>query len=169
MFLLPDEGRTVSALGSSVTVKVSGQDTNAAWCLTEFALPARFIETAPPPHIHTREDEAFYVLEGSVTFQLGSRTVKGGPGSLALSPRGELHRFWNPDDCPARMLTMASPAGLDDFFLKLYALLGREGPPDLPAVLALFGEYGMKVPSPPANGDQDPGSRVLTDRTSHAH
>lgn len=138
------EGNTLSAGGSTITVKVSGKATEGAWSLTEFTLPAEFVEQAPPPHVHTREDESFYVLEGVVTFQLGDRIFKASPGSFVFGPRGLVHKFSNPEPQPAKLLVVSSPAGLENFFEELYTVLSVN-PTDGAQIISLFQKYGMQV------------------------
>ena len=67
-----------------------------------------------PLHVHYREDEGFYVLEGSVTIQVGDETVELGPGQHAFGPRDIPHRFTvGPDG--ARMIWVLTPGGFEDF------------------------------------------------------
>ncbi|MBX3388342.1 MAG: cupin domain-containing protein [Phycisphaeraceae bacterium] len=85
----------------------------------------------PPLHMHEREDEAFYVLEGEVTFcigESGDRTGKSGKrvvareGSVVFGPRGTAHTFKNCSQAPARMLVMVNPgANFEAFFAKIGA------------------------------------------------
>lgn len=145
--LLPGEGKAFSAAGQTIILKATGQDTGGAWSLTEFLLPPRLIEAAPPPHVHTREDEAFFVLEGTVTIQSGNRTIKARAGSFVLSPKGAVHTFSNPEAEPARMQVISSPAGLENFFVELFEVL-RIVPPDIPKILETFQKYGMEVKLP---------------------
>ncbi len=63
--------------------------------------PPRFIA---PLHVHHRDDEAWYVLEGSLRFRLGDREVEASAGSAVFGPRGVRHTFWNPGPGPARYL-----------------------------------------------------------------
>jgi hypothetical protein len=73
----------------------------------------------PPPHIHRREDEAFYVLEGQLCFHVDGRDIDGGAGSWGSFARGSLHYFENVSDRPARMLIEVTPAGLEWFSLEV--------------------------------------------------
>ncbi len=148
ILLEPGEGKTITAAGSSITIKVPGEATGGAWSLTEFSLPANWSDQAPPPHVHTREDESFYVMEGTVTFQLGDRIFKGAPGSFVFGPKGIVHKFSNPEPEPAKLLVISSPAGLEHFFEELYELL-KNNPTDLGPIIALFEKYGMQVQPPP--------------------
>jgi mannose-6-phosphate isomerase-like protein (cupin superfamily) len=88
------------------------------------------IETAPgpgagPPLHHHDFDEAFYVMEGELTFQLRDERFRVGPGELAFAPRGVPHTFANLTDAPARQLIVCTPAGFERYFARMAA--EREG------------------------------------------
>jgi mannose-6-phosphate isomerase-like protein (cupin superfamily) len=75
------------------------------------------IEIAPgrelEPHVHAEEDDAFYILEGEMTFVLGDEEVAAPPGTFVLVPPGVEHAFRNDRDRPVRMLNIHAPAGFD--------------------------------------------------------
>ena len=75
------------------------------------------IEIAPgrelEPHVHQAEDDAFYIVEGEMTFRFGDREVKAAPGTFVLVPPGIEHGFRNEQDRPVRMLNIHAPAGFD--------------------------------------------------------
>jgi mannose-6-phosphate isomerase-like protein (cupin superfamily) len=62
-----------------------------------------------PLHLHRSEDEAWYVLEGTLRFQFGKKEFEAGPGSGVLLPRGTAHTFWNPGPDPTRYLLVVGP------------------------------------------------------------
>ncbi len=64
--------------------------------------------------MHHREDEAFWILEGELTFQVGDETIKASPGSFLYGPRDVPHGY-TVDSGPARMLFLLSPAGFEEF------------------------------------------------------
>jgi mannose-6-phosphate isomerase-like protein (cupin superfamily) len=66
-------------------------------------------------HVHTDEDDSFYILEGEITFELGEdgEEVVAGPGTFVLVPPGVRHGFANHRDTPARILNLHAPAGFD--------------------------------------------------------
>jgi quercetin dioxygenase-like cupin family protein len=70
----------------------------------------------PPPHIHRREDETFYLIEGEIEFLLGDEKVTAGPGDFVSVPRGTVHRFRNAGAKTARMILTFTPAGMERFF-----------------------------------------------------
>ena len=75
------------------------------------------IEIAPgrelEPHVHQAEDDAFYIVEGEMTFSFGDREVTATPGTFVLVPPGVEHGFRNEQDRPVRMLNIHAPAGFD--------------------------------------------------------
>src|SRR4028118_591897 len=88
----PDGGDSVWLVGDRITVKLTSEDTGGAYCVAEEVSPP---QGGPPPHIHSQEDETFYVLEGEVEFLLGEDTIVAGGGSCAHAPRGTLPHLTN--------------------------------------------------------------------------
>ena len=78
------EGKTISVLGNSYTYKAAKEETGGAYALIEGTV----VGDGPPPHIHTTEEEAFYVLEGELNVLVGQRTVTATAGAFVLVPRG---------------------------------------------------------------------------------
>lgn len=68
--------------------------------------PPRFIA---PLHVHYTDDEAWYVLEGTLAFQLGDQQVRASAGTAVFAPRGVPHTYWNPSPTPARYLLIMTP------------------------------------------------------------
>jgi mannose-6-phosphate isomerase-like protein (cupin superfamily) len=83
-----------------------------------------------PMHRHHREDEYSFVLEGATGALLGHETVLGHPGDVIFKPRCQWHTFWNAGDAPAHVLEVISPAGFENYFRELSALVqaGAAGP-----------------------------------------
>ena len=73
---------------------------------------------ALPPHIHSREEESFYVLEGEITLQVGEERVVATVGTFANLPVGTPHSFKNESRRPAKLLTWVAPAGLEQMFFQ---------------------------------------------------
>ncbi|MGH3155999.1 MAG: cupin domain-containing protein, partial [Streptosporangiaceae bacterium] len=110
---------------------------------------------AAPVHMHTREDEYSFILEGEWGFWQGGNVAFAGPGDLVYKPRDVWHTFWNATDQPARLLEIISPAGFDHFFEELAALVAS-GPLDQEAVAALNSAYGLHV-------DQESTARIAAE------
>ena len=94
--------------GDRVSFLVTGAESNGGCFIVEgLVAPGG----GPPPHIHHFEDESFYVLEGSATFQAGGQTIHAKPGDLIHIPRGTVHSLKNEGKMPGRALIIISPAG----------------------------------------------------------
>jgi quercetin dioxygenase-like cupin family protein len=106
-------GRAFWGPGDHYTFLVTGAESGGAYFAMEALVPPG---GGPPPHIHTREDETFYLLEGNVEFLLGDRTVVAGPGDFVNVPRGTVHRFQNTGTETARLLLTFTPAGIEHWF-----------------------------------------------------
>jgi len=98
--------------GWLLTFLTTGEDTNGQFALQE---QVGRKGNVPPPHIHHREDETFYVLEGEMTFSIGGQTIKATPGTMVFAPRDVVHSF-TIDSEQVRILVMNTPAGLEEFF-----------------------------------------------------
>ncbi|MGO8813992.1 MAG: quercetin 2,3-dioxygenase [Terriglobia bacterium] len=107
-----DLDRSVWYNGSLMTFLATAEDTDGRFALIE-AVSRK--GNAPPPHIHHREDETFYVLDGEITVSVGDRIIKAKPGTMVFLPRGVAHSFAIESD-ELRMLILATPAGLEGWF-----------------------------------------------------
>jgi hypothetical protein len=105
-----------------------------------------------PLHVHSREDEAWYVLEGQIRFRTGDDEVVAGPGTWVWQPRGLPHAFKVESD-GARALFMFTPGGLEGMFVEGGAPAGDSDEPpqqeyDVEAAEALAKRYGFEVVGP---------------------
>src|ERR1700686_3321717 len=94
----PTEGRTMAVVGDVYRFLATGEDTNGKYALWEAIVPPG---GGPPPHVHSWEEEGFYVLEGEITFLVGDKRLVAGPGVFANMPVGTLHAFKNESGQPA--------------------------------------------------------------------
>jgi mannose-6-phosphate isomerase-like protein (cupin superfamily) len=148
----PGEGKKLWVTDELMTLKASGEDTGGAYSLADLVVPP---QGGPPPHIHHREDEAFWVFEGELEVSVGESRFRAGAGSFVHLPRGVLHSYQNVGTAPARFLTLMVPAGLE----KLLEEVGKPGtdlsspPPfeevDIDRLLAVAPKYGVEIPPPP--------------------
>jgi len=92
------EGKALSVLGDSYTYKAAKEDTAGAYALVEHTVAG----DGPPPHIHTAEEEAFYVLEGELNVLVWDRTVTATTGAFVLVPHGTVHTFSKPGTASAK-------------------------------------------------------------------
>src|SRR5919107_970200 len=102
----PGEGTPVWFLGNLMVVKATARSTNGAYGLLESLVAAG---ASPPLHVHHREDESFWVLEGEATFICGDQRFRASPGSFVFLPRGVPHTFVVESSTPARWLTLLTP------------------------------------------------------------
>jgi len=149
----PDAGVAYSGVGDVYRLLATGDQTGGAFTLAEIRVTP---DNGPPPHIHHREDEAFFVIAGEITFQLGDRQVRCVPGTFVQGPRGIPHAFKNTGKLPARMLVYVTPPGFENF-LKEFAtpLPSFDAPPlpvtskDIEKLLAVAPQYGIEILPPP--------------------
>lgn len=135
------------------TFKAVGATTHGAYTLTEVIARPEFV---PPPHIHHREDEAFYILEGQFEFWYDDRTFAAGVGSFVHLPKDRVHQHGATRGAPARALVIHTPAGLERFIAEagLPATDRSRVPspppmPELERIVAIAQKYGIEVPPPP--------------------
>ena len=95
------------------------------------------------PHIHSREDELSYVLEGTIWARVGDREVEAAAGDYVWKPRGVLHTFWNAGPAPARILEVISPGGFEQLFEEVASLLQHPSATTEDQVYELCGQYGL--------------------------
>ncbi|MAG34882.1 MAG: cupin domain-containing protein [Dehalococcoidia bacterium] len=146
----PQDGKTIAVLGNTVTPKVVSADTAGAWSLLEVTYAPVGGFPGPPLHRHDGYDETFYILDGDVTFRLGERTLTQSAGACVFIPRGQPHTFANHAEQPARFLLLLTPAGFEQYFEELAALVGQaEEMPSQEQVAALVEKYGFEVLGPP--------------------
>ena len=104
----------------------------------------------PPPHVHHREDESFFVLEGSLTVRVGDEVFSATPGSFLFCPRDVPHLLTLESE-QVRTLVLLTPGGLESFFVELAQLApsrtfpANPAEPDIERVVTLAGHYGAEV------------------------
>jgi quercetin dioxygenase-like cupin family protein len=149
IFRPPGEGETTLLFGDSYTVKAAGEETDGTLSVIEATLAPH--SSGTPLHINTREDENYYIVEGTLTFQLGESAVEAPAGTFVHIPRDAVHTHWNATAAPVKMLGVPSPAGFERFFAELAGLMAQtpSGPSDVGRIAALYEKYGLQVVGPP--------------------
>ena len=137
-------GRDYWSLGGRFNIKASGAETGGAYT----AIEAEFTKLAePPPHVHHAEDEAWYVIEGGLTFTVGDEVREARPGTFVFAPAGVPHTF-RVDVEPTRVLLITTPAGFDRFVQDAGVPVGESAGPlpiDPATVMALQSRYNIEI------------------------
>jgi quercetin dioxygenase-like cupin family protein len=144
-------GEATWFLGNRMIVKADAESTGGGFGLVESWIPAG---SSPPLHIHHREDESFWVLEGRVRFRCGGEDIEAGPGSFVFLPREVPHTFVVDGDETAHILTLLAPGGGERFFVDGGRVpdgpgLPPPGPPDIEKLQRVAPRYGMEIVGPP--------------------
>jgi mannose-6-phosphate isomerase-like protein (cupin superfamily) len=150
-FLAPGEGDAIWFLRNRMTIKATADQTGGAFGLVESFIAPGF---SPPLHVHHREDEAFYVLEGELTMRCGDRTFRAERGAFVFLPRDVPHSFVVEGDQPARMLTLLTPGGGEGVFIEGGRAPEHDGlppaaPPDIEALKRVSEQFGSEIVGPP--------------------
>jgi quercetin dioxygenase-like cupin family protein len=149
--LATDEGTALWFLGSVLTrVKATGEQTGGAFGLIDQRMPAGFVS---PYHLHHAEDEAYYVLDGQITFICGGERIVAGPGAYVYGPREVPHGLKVDGDTPARMLLMNTPAGFERFVVALSEPVTDPAapppaPPAMETLLAVAARFNIDILGP---------------------
>jgi quercetin dioxygenase-like cupin family protein len=111
----------------NIKVVLRAEESGGAVSIVDHVVPPR----AKGPFLHRHDfDEAFYVLEGELVFQLGDELVTARAGDLAFAPRGVAHTFTNRTDAPARSVLVITPAGFERYFARMAADQAGTEPPE---------------------------------------
>lgn len=149
-FLQANEGEAVWYTTTRMTLKATRESTGGALSLVE-ALMAP--DTAPPWHVHHHEDEMFYILDGSFLFKCGDELFEAGAGSFVFLPHGIPHSFKNVGETVAKVLVLATPGGLDQYFVDAGTPALEEGlrpqPLDFQQMAAIAAQHGVEILGPP--------------------
>jgi mannose-6-phosphate isomerase-like protein (cupin superfamily) len=139
-------GRSIEVLpGETVTFKATSADTDGAYTLIEVIDQP---QAGPTLHLHQREDESFYILEGTFAFQIGDRALTATAGWFMTAPKGIPHSYKNIGTTPAKMLALFVPAGVENFFEDLSKLTAA-GTLDIDSIVTVAAKQGIEVVSPP--------------------
>src|SRR5260370_27354691 len=153
-FLLerPSEGRPIGVVGDVYRFLAVGEDSNGKYAPWEAIVPPG---GGPPPHVHSREEEGFYILEGEITFLNGEERIVATAGMFANMPVGTPHSFKNESGKLARMLISVAPAGLEKMFFEIGVPVSQDvsttAPPtkeEIERLVAAAPRYGIEIKFP---------------------
>jgi quercetin dioxygenase-like cupin family protein len=113
----PDAAERLVFGDITILVRASAESTGGAFSLFEEVAPM----ADTPLHLHERDDELFYVLEGEHVFRVGDEEFEVGPGGLVFAPRGIPHSQRRVVPGEGRQLVLTTPGGFDGFFRELAA------------------------------------------------
>jgi quercetin dioxygenase-like cupin family protein len=142
----PGTGPTLDVLGVTHSYKAMASDTGQQFSVWESIVPPG---RGAPAHTHTREDEAFYVLNGEVLVEIEGATdpLRLGTGAFLFAPRHRRHGYRNVGTDTARLLVFAMPgAGLDLMFAAFAEAGKRSGHmPTIQTIAATAEQYGVAI------------------------
>ena len=148
----PAKGRTIAVVGDVYRFLATGEETNGKYAMWEAIVPPG---GGPPPHVHSREEEGFYVLEGEITLTVGDQRILATAGMFANMPVGTPHSFKNESSKPAKMLISVAPAGLEQMFFEFGVPLAEGATMALPLtkeeiekLMAVAPKYGIEIMLP---------------------
>lgn len=140
IFVPPGGGRVYEQGGLRGAIKVDDEESGGRQCFSEWTVDAG--GDGPPPHVHRQHQEAFFVVEGTMSFRAGEKTIEAEAGSFIFIPAGVVHTFSNRTDAPARCVNAYVPGGIEGFFIEIgEALAGGE--PDPAEISRLSAEYDV--------------------------
>jgi mannose-6-phosphate isomerase-like protein (cupin superfamily) len=145
----PTEGRTIAVVGDVYRFLATGDNTHGTYAMWEAIVPPG---GGPPPHVHSREEEGFFILEGEITVQAGDDRIVATAGMFMNMPIGMSHSFKNESKKPAKMLIMVAPAGLERMFFEFGVPLADGSTSALPPtqeeiekLLKIAPQYGIDI------------------------
>jgi mannose-6-phosphate isomerase-like protein (cupin superfamily) len=150
--LAPGQGEALWFFGGLITIKSSAASTGGRVTVTENLMPHG---TGSPLHVHRREDEWFYVLDGELTVWVDGRIVVAPAGAFVFGPRDLPHTF-TVSSGTARFLLVTEPGGFDEFVRAVGRSAERpempaptSEPPDVAALTELAAGFGLEIIGPP--------------------
>jgi quercetin dioxygenase-like cupin family protein len=152
----PGQGEALWVFGGLATIKSTSATTGGRVTVTEQLAPRG---VGSPLHVHHREDEWFYVLEGELTFWVGGETIVAAAGAFVYGPKDVPHTFLVSSE-EARFLLVAEPAGFEEFMRACGQPAERleippppTEPPDVEALTRIAAGYGIDIIGPPGIPD----------------
>lgn len=132
-------------LGERTWIRVTADQTGGALGIVEQVINPG---SGSPYHVHHAEDEAFYIIDGTVRFFSGEASRVLGPGGFAFLPRDIPHGFRVEGDAPARLLLLATPAGFEGFIAELSESDPPAGPPDIDKLVQVATQHDIEILGP---------------------
>jgi quercetin dioxygenase-like cupin family protein len=147
----PGEGYATWPINTFDTIKVTADQTGGQFALNEIAAAKG---AGPPLHVHEREDEGYYILEGEYSFFVGQERIAAPSGTWVFCPRRIPHTF-RAETTPARALVFIVPGGFEAFFVEAFGRAPKrrlppppQEPPDLERLSRLTAKHGVTILGP---------------------
>lgn len=140
------EGESIWFVSDTLILKASAESTGKSFTVIECVTAPG---GGPPRHIHTNEDEFWFVLDGTFEIRIGEKLHSVGPGGFAFGPRGIPHSFRNTAATPSRILLAFTPGGIEDFFRESGQPATNDGPAptvdekEIARMIAAAPKYGV--------------------------
>lgn len=141
----PGQGETLNVLGMPLRFLCDATDTHGAWSLMEEEIG---LGQGPAPHRHDW-DEAYFVIDGALDFEIDGKVSRLGARDFAYLPRNTVHAFKGASQSPAHVLIFAAPAHSSAFFKDVNREVVRI-PDDLPKISAIGQRHGIEFMPPSA-------------------
>ena len=142
------EGEARWWFASLAVIKATAADTGGQMTIIEVTEPPG---SEAPLHVHHREDEGFWIIEGDVTFEVGDATIAAHAGDYVFGPRDIPHRY-TVGDAGCRMLFLMTPGGFEDLVIAMSEPAGSrtlpppsEHEPDWEHVAAIARAHGAEL------------------------
>ena len=140
IFVPAGGGRVYEQGGFRGAIKVDDEEAGGGQCFSEWTVDAG--AHGPPPHVHREHQEAFFVVEGTLSFRVGEETIEAEAGAFLFIPPGVVHAFSNRSDAPARCVNAYVPGGIEGFFVEVAEAMAG-GQPDPAEIDRLSAKYDV--------------------------
>ncbi|MEQ8718769.1 MAG: cupin domain-containing protein [Acidimicrobiales bacterium] len=140
------QGTTYTLQGDDWVFKAVGDQTGGQFDFIEGTVS---YAQGAPLHVHHEQSDTFYVLEGTLTVQIGDEVIELAPGDFATAPPGTPHTYTNadPDQPPVRVINVVTPGGFDKVLAEVVGI--PPGPPDPEMLAELSERHKMAFVGPP--------------------
>ncbi len=145
--MFPVIKETIRMGGIELNFLFDGDDTDGTMVQFEFIVAPN--AKVPAPHFHVGVDETLYILQGTLTQIIGTKTVELKAGDTCFIKRGVVHGFNNLHNEPVHVLCTLTPATIGPaYFREIAAVINAGGPPDMQKVLAIMKHHGLEPVKP---------------------
>ena len=132
-YVTPRQPRNLSIEGATVNIIMSAANTEGLFGMIETIVSSG---SGPPAHTHSREDETFYVVEGTAEFRLGDEKTTCGAGSVVYGPRGVTHGYRNVGETDLKIAIVYTPGGVEESFQEW---ADADSPEEVKKIIASYG------------------------------